>query len=93
MMGPGVTILTRGHEIGNTDETMICQGAGPERPVTIEDDVWIGMSVIILPGVTIGRGSVIGAGTVVTKAVQPFSVVVGNPGRVVRDRRDGRTSV
>lgn len=61
-----------------------------ERPiyskgeVVIEDRVWIGEDVCILPGVTIGQNSVVGAGAVVTRSVPPFSVVVGNPARVVR---------
>jgi acetyltransferase-like isoleucine patch superfamily enzyme len=54
----------------------------------IEDDVWVGARAIILPGVTIGHGSVIGAGAVVAKSVPPYSIVVGNPGRVVRSRLD-----
>lgn len=53
-------------------------------PVRIEDHVWIGGDVIILPGVTIGRNSVIGAGSVVTKSIPPDSIAVGNPCRVVR---------
>lgn len=59
-------------------------------PIVIEDDVWIGFNSIILKGVTIGRGAVVGAGSVVTKDVPPFAVVVGNPARVVRqmEKRD-----
>ena len=56
------------------------------KPIVIEDDVWIGRRVIILPGVTIGRGSVIGAGAVVAKDIPPYSVAVGNPCKVVRNR-------
>lgn len=51
--------------------------------ITIEDDVWIGFNAIILKGVRVGRGAVIGAGAVITKDVTPYSVVVGNPQRVV----------
>ncbi|MDR2953659.1 MAG: sugar O-acetyltransferase [Prevotella sp.] len=58
-------------------------------PVTIEDGCWIGGGVIILPGVTIGRGSVIGAGSVVTKNIPPNSLVVGSPGRVIREINKG----
>jgi acetyltransferase-like isoleucine patch superfamily enzyme len=54
------------------------------RPVTIGDNVWIGMGAIILPGVTIGDHAIIGAGSVVTKAVPPRAVCVGNPARVVQ---------
>lgn len=54
------------------------------EPVIIEDDAWIGTNVVILPGVTIGRGAIIGAGAVVTRDVPPYSVAVGIPARVVR---------
>lgn len=52
-----------------------------EGPIRIEDGVWIGAGAIILPGVTIGRKSVVGAGSVVTRDVPPFTVVAGNPAR------------
>ena len=55
-------------------------------PVTLEHDVWIGHGPVVLPGVTIGTGAAIGAGSIVTKDVPPFAVVVGNPGRVLRLR-------
>jgi maltose O-acetyltransferase len=54
-----------------------------DSPIVIEDGVWVGAGAIILPGVTIGRKSVIGAGSVVTKDVPPFTVVVGNPARPI----------
>ena len=57
----------------------------PSKPVLIEDHVWIGSRAIILPGVQIGHQAVIGAGSVVTKNIPPFSLAVGNPARVVRD--------
>lgn len=55
--------------------------------VTIEDDVWIGGNVTILPGITIHEGAVIGVGSVVVKDVPPFTINVENPARVVKDRR------
>jgi maltose O-acetyltransferase len=55
------------------------------RPITIGDDVWLGGGTIVLPGVTIGARSVIGAGSVVTKDVPPDVVAAGNPCRVVRE--------
>ena len=55
------------------------------RPVTIEDDVWLGFKSSILPGITIGRGAVVAACSVVTKDVAPFTLVAGNPARVVRE--------
>lgn len=56
--------------------------------VIIEDDVWIGTFAIIMPGIKIGKCSVIGSGSVVTKNVDDFSIVVGNPGRKVGDIRN-----
>ena len=60
---------------------------GASIPIVIEDDVFVGARAIILKGVTIGRGSVIGAGAVVTKDVPPFSIAAGNPARVIGDSR------
>lgn len=54
--------------------------------VVIEDDVWIGAHVVVLPGVTIGRGAVVGAGSVVRDNVPPFAIVVGAPARIIRYR-------
>lgn len=56
-------------------------------PITIEDNVWIGGGAIVLPGVTIGNNSVIGAGSVVTKSIPAYSVAVGNPCKVIRELR------
>lgn len=53
-------------------------------PVVIEDNVWIGEMVCIMPGVTIGRGAIIGANTVVTHDVPPYTIVAGNPARVIK---------
>ncbi|MGS2716630.1 DapH/DapD/GlmU-related protein [Eionea flava] len=56
------------------------------QPVSIGHDVWLGHGVVILPGITIGNGAAIGAGTIVTKDVPAYSIVVGNPGKVLRFR-------
>ncbi|WP_366917697.1 DapH/DapD/GlmU-related protein [uncultured Pseudokineococcus sp.] len=58
----------------------------PERPIVIDDDVWIGAACILLPGRRVGRGAVVGAGSVVTRDVPPYTVVAGNPAVVVRRR-------
>ena len=53
-------------------------------PVVIEDHVWIGFNLAILKGVTMGKGAIIGAGSVVTKDVEPFTVVAGNPAKIIK---------
>lgn len=92
MMGPEVLIYTCNHNTSCVDIPMIQQGYTPVAPVTVEDDVWIGARVIILPGVTIGSGSVLGAGSVISRNVPPGAVVVGNPARIVRIRYQSNAS-
>ena len=55
-----------------------------ERDTIIEEDVWIGYHVTLLPGVTIGRGSIIGAGSLVTKSIPPYTIAVGAPCKVIK---------
>ncbi len=59
----------------------------PGRPVVLEDDVWIGVKATVLPGVRIGRGSVVGAHSLVTRDVPPYTLVAGSPARVLRSLR------
>ena len=87
MMGPRCVILAGRHATGRTDVPMNQQGFLPDRAVVIEDDVWVGASVTVLPGRVIGTGSIVGAGSVVTRDVPPWSVVGGNPARVLGTRR------
>jgi len=87
MMGPDVIIYTRNHNFSRIDIPMNNQGFQAEEPVYISDDVWIGGRVIILPGVRIGRGSIIGAGAVVAKDVPEWAIVVGNPAKIIRYRK------
>jgi maltose O-acetyltransferase len=83
MMGPDCMIFTQNH-VFDKENLIYIPGYTPSRPVIIEDNVWIGARVIILPGVTIGKGSTVGAGAVVSKSIPPYSVAVGNPARVVK---------
>ena len=82
-IGAGVIIITSQHDLGSKEEIIINKPLKFER-VLIEDNVDIGAGALILLGVKIGRGSMIGAGSVVTKDVPPDMVVVGNPARVLR---------
>lgn len=81
MFGPNVSIFAATHE-----STVQSRREDIEygRPVVVGDDCWIGGNVVILPGVTIGRGCTIGAMSVVTKDVPEFSVAMGQPARVVK---------
>jgi maltose O-acetyltransferase len=88
MMGPRCCMLGSSHATASTDVPMNQQGFLPDQAVVIEDDVWIGANVTVLPGRTIGRGSIVGAGAVVTRDVPPYSVVGGNPAQVVASRTD-----
>ncbi len=62
------------------------QGEVYKGKIIIEDDVWIGASTIILPGLTIGKGSIIGAGSIVTRNVEPYSIVCRNPAKLLKMR-------
>lgn len=64
-----------------------------DSPIFIEDDVWIGAGSIILSGVKIGRGSIIAAGSVINKNVEPYSIIAGVPGRLIRKRWDSLTII
>jgi maltose O-acetyltransferase len=81
-IGPNVQLLTPTHPLEPGPRRDKLEAA---RPITIGDNVWLGGGAIVLPGVTIGHDSVIGAGSVVTKDVPPNVVAVGNPARPVRN--------
>lgn len=87
MMGTNCIIYSRNHAFARTDIPMCQQGFSEVRPVVIEDDVWIGGRVTILPGIRVGTGAILGAGSVVTKDVPPFAIVGGNPAVVIKYRR------
>jgi len=79
-IGPEATILTLGHDPQSAE----FDDKGGD--VMIGDRVWIAYRAIILPGVTIGEGAVVGAGAVVTKDVEPYTIVAGNPARSIKKR-------
>lgn len=92
MMGPQCWIYTQNHAFSSLDKPMREQGPQKERPVRIGNDVWIGGRVTILPGVNIGNGVIIGAGSVVTKDVEDYAVVGGNPAKILKYRKYNYTA-
>lgn len=93
MMGPDVIMMSRDHLFQSRSLPMRLQGAAEDNPVVIGDDVWIGTRAILLPGVRVGKGAIIGAGAVVTKNIPEYSIVAGNPARIVGYRpEDDKTS-
>ena len=82
-IGPNVQLLTPTHPLDAGLRRAKWEAA---EPIVIEANVWIGGGAIVLPGVTVGKDAVVGAGAVVTKDVPPNVVVAGNPARVIRGR-------
>lgn len=81
-IGPRATILTSHHEIGSAEQRC---GTYLAKPVIIEDGCWLATNVTVLPGVTIARGCVVGAGSVVTRNTEPNGMYAGSPARRIRD--------
>lgn len=73
-----------GHDLSFDDVENRINTTGDAKPIKIEDNVWIGANSIILPGVTIGEGSVIGSGSVVVKDIPPYCLAGGNPAKVIK---------
>ncbi len=85
IIGPRVTIHTSNHKFENA--TMLpYDGYSYLKKVTIERNVWIGDNVLIVPGVTIGEGSIVAMGSVVTKDVPKYSIIGGNPATIIKQR-------
>ena len=84
LFGPRVQILAVDHVFADPTQPVMDQGITAQG-IVIEDNCWIGAGAIVLDGVTIGRGTCVGAGTVVTKSLPPHSLAVGVPARVIRD--------
>lgn len=87
IIGPNCSIVPVNHNISNKDIPIRLQGYPPSKGgIVIEEDVWIAANVVILDGVRIGRGAVIGAGAVVTKSIEPFSINFGVPSKKIASR-------
>jgi len=84
--GPMVQIVAVNHVYQDPTRPIREQGI-TARGIVIEDDVWIGAGAAVVDGVTIGQGSIIGAGAVVTSDIPPYSIAVGAPAKPIKDRR------
>lgn len=85
LIGAGVHFYVSNHAFDRTDLPIKYQGHYPSRPIKVCNGAWIGASSIILNGVTIGQNAVVGAGSIVTKDVEPYTVVAGNPAHKIKD--------
>lgn len=93
LIGPDVMFITLEHVFDDRDVPIRDQGyRAPKGPIVIGDDTWIGARVIVLPGVRIGRGVVVGAGSVVTKDVPDWAVVAGVPAKPIGVRGEDGAS-
>lgn len=87
MMGPNVTIYYSNHKFDRTDIPMNQQGFDQPNQTIIDDDVWIGSHVIMTPGRHIKKGTIIGAGSIVTKDFPEYSIIGGNPAKLIKLRK------
>lgn len=85
LLGPFVGIHGSNYNYEDKFKRIVEQGT-TSKGIRIEDDVWIGSHATILDGVTVGKGAVIGAGAVVTKDIPPYSVAIGMPAKVIKER-------
>lgn len=86
MIASNVAIIGKGHNYNINNVPMIYSGRPNHESTSIGNDVWIGYGAILIAGITIGDGSIIAAGSVVTKSIPPFSIYAGNPARKIKDR-------
>lgn len=84
--GPDVKVWSVNHRFDDPDRPWLLQG-WDHQEVVIEDDVWLGAAVFVMPGVTIGRGAIVSACAVVSKSIPPYAIVAGNPGRIIGWRK------
>ncbi len=85
IFGPGVSVFSENHNFSDLQKPIMAQGCH-RKGVIIEDDVWVGTRATILDGVTIGKGAIIAAGSVVNKNVAPYTIVGGVPAKFIKAR-------
>lgn len=84
MIGPKITMISANHYYKGDDLRAIpYDNRYIKKSITIEENVWLGANVSILPGVTVGSGAIVGMSSVVTKDIPPFAIAVGNPAKVI----------
>lgn len=86
MLGPSVKVLGNDHVFDIPGKPIIFSGRPPFKPTIIGRDVWIGANSIVLAGNSIGDGAIVAAGSVVTKNVEPFTIVAGVPAKIIKRR-------
>ncbi|HAT64752.1 MAG TPA: acyltransferase [Flavobacteriaceae bacterium] len=87
LIAPNVAIYTQEHVHQDVSLPVVKQGALTHKEVVLKDNVWLGRNVVVLPGITIGEGAIVGANSVVTKDVVPFTIVGGVPAKLIRERK------
>lgn len=86
LIAPNVAILSISHNHEKLEKSIVNQGDSMPNPPIIKKGVWLGRNVIIMPGITVGEGAIVGAGAVVTKNVEPFTIVGGVPAKFIKKR-------
>ena len=81
-----VALLAVTHHFDDVNTPIIMQGSTPVNPPIVEDDVWLGRNVVVMPGIRIGKGAIVGAGAVVTRDVPAYAIVGGVPAKLIRYR-------
>lgn len=79
-IGEDVRLITGSHDVSSPNFDLVT------KPITINDNVWVATGAVVLPGVTIGEGAIVAAGAVITKDVEPWTVVGGNPAKFIKKR-------
>ncbi len=87
LIAPNVAILSVSHNHEDIETPIVDQGDTIPNPPSIQDGVWLGRNVVIMPGIIIGEGAIVGAGAVVTKNVEPYTVVGGVPAKFIKTRK------
>lgn len=86
LIAAGCHFVDHDHQAARRDGPIGAQSDGPEAAVVVEDDVWLGANVVVLKGVTIGRGAIVAAGAVVTHTIPPYEIWGGVPAKKIGER-------